>query len=458
MNTFDTFSTHYDHEEKTPLRRFLENIDWLLVAAVVLVVMIGLTSVYSATLHYGNPGKFILTQSTAVLLGFVGMVLLVTFNYQYFRSLFPLVYGGSLLLLVSVLLGGTTVRGTRGWFHLGLFSFQPVEVAKIAFVLALAAYLDSRWRESKRWTTFLFSLGILFGQLFLIMMQPDFSSTLSYFPVALVLLFVAGVEPLYLAGIILYGMLAAGIPLMATFFKLQPNLLDAHPLLQYFVVLSRGGMRAIIILACVTAALFFIWWLLTKLRFVVPILYPIALSVIIIFGSVSSVAVNKSLKEYQRKRLIVFLDPEIDPLGSAYNIIQSRIAIGSGQMLGRGLFQGTQSQLGFLPEQHTDFIFAVIGEETGFMVSQLTILLYFMIVWRGMIVAREARDRFGSLVATGISTMFAFYALINIGMVMGMMPATGLPLPLLSYGGSSMVTALWSIGLLLSIHVRRFTH
>lgn len=459
MHTFDTLANQHPLEEKTLLRRFFENLDWPLMISVVLIVLIGLITVYSATLHYGNPGKFIITQTMATVMGFVGLLLLTSFNYQYYRSILPIIYGASLLLLMSVLVAGTTIRGTKGWFHLGLFSFQPVEVAKLAFIVTMAGYLDSRWRETKRWSTLAGALVILFGQLLLIMMQPDFSSTLSYFPVALVLMFVAGVEPLYLLGIMLYGMLAAGIPLMATFFKLQPDLLEAHPLLNYFVAAARGnGSHAIVILVSIIGALFLLWWFLKQLRFNVSILYPLGLSVILILGSVSSVAVNKSLKEYQRKRLIVFLDPNIDPLGSAYNIIQSRIAIGSGRLVGKGLFQGTQSQLGFLPEQHTDFIFSVIGEETGYAVSQLTILLYFMVVWRGMIVAREARDRFGSLVAVGVSTMFAFYALINIGMVMGMMPATGLPLPLLSYGGSSMVSALWAIGLLFSVHVRRFTH
>jgi rod shape determining protein RodA len=145
-------------------------------------------------------------------------------------------------------------------------------------------------------------------------------------------------------------------------------------------------------------------------------------------------------------------------LGSGYNIIQSKIAIGSGRLLGKGLFAGTQSQLGFLPEQHTDFIFSVVGEEMGYAISELTLMFYFLLVWRSLIVAREARDRFGSLVATGIGTMFAFYGIINIGMVMGIMPAAGLPLPLLSYGGSSMVSSLWAIGILLSINIRRFTN
>jgi rod shape determining protein RodA len=276
--------------------------------------------------------------------------------------------------------------------------------------------------------------------------------------VTLVLLFIAGVEPLYLFGIVLFGMLATGIPLMATFFRLQPELLATHKILYYFVLATKGGLPAIMTLTSIVAGIFVLWWLFSNLRARIPLIYPVALSLIIVFGSLSSVVVQKSMKEYQRKRLIVFLNPEIDPLGSGYNIIQSKIAIGSGRLLGKGLFSGTQSQLGFLPEQHTDFIFSVVGEEMGFVVSELTLIFYFLLVWRSLIVAREARDRFGSLVATGIGTMFAFYGIINIGMVMGFMPAAGLPLPLLSYGGSSMVSSLWAIGILLSINIRRFTN
>ncbi|MBN1823773.1 MAG: rod shape-determining protein RodA, partial [Endomicrobiales bacterium] len=269
---------------------------------------------------------------------------------------------------------------------------------------------------------------------------------------------IAGTAPLYLFGVMLFGALAAGIPLMATFFKLQPKLIAANMLVKYFVIASKGGIPALAVLCAVVVAVFVLWWFIRKLRVNVPLIIPAVLSLIIVFGSVSSFVVQKSLKEYQRKRLIVFLNPEIDPLGSGYNIIQSKIAIGSGLFLGKGLFQGTQTQLGFLPEQHTDFVFAVIGEETGYVFSQLILLFYFIIVWRSMVVARESRDRYGSLVATGIATMFAFYAVINIGMVMGLMPATGLPLPFLSYGGSSMVSSFWALGILFSIHMRRFTH
>ncbi|HWR41193.1 MAG TPA: rod shape-determining protein RodA [Patescibacteria group bacterium] len=161
------------------------------------------------------------------------------------------------------------------------------------------------------------------------------------------------------------------------------------------------------------------------------------------------------LKDYQKKRLTVFIDPNIDPLGSGYHIIQSKIAIGSGMLFGKGLFAGTQSQLNFLPENHTDFIFAVIGEELGFVGATLILLLYLVLLYRCIKVAGAARDNFGSLLATGITSMLAFHLLVNVGMTAGIMPVTGIPLPLMSYGVSSLTTNLVSIGILLNIYMRR---
>lgn len=161
------------------------------------------------------------------------------------------------------------------------------------------------------------------------------------------------------------------------------------------------------------------------------------------------------LKDYQKMRLTVFLDPNVDPLGSGYHIIQSKIAIGSGMLTGKGLFAGTQSQLNFLPENHTDFIFAVIGEEVGFIGSVLVLLLYFVLLYRGLKIAGEARDNFGTLMAAGITSMIAFHLLVNVGMTAGIMPVTGIPLPLMSYGVSSLTSNMISLGLLLNIYMRR---
>ena len=161
------------------------------------------------------------------------------------------------------------------------------------------------------------------------------------------------------------------------------------------------------------------------------------------------------LKDYQKMRITVFLDPNVDPLGSGYHIIQSKIAIGSGMLLGKGLFNGTQSQLNFLPENHTDFIFAVVGEELGFVGAALLLFLYFIVLWRGIRIAQEASDTFGMLLAVGITSMLAFHVLINVGMTMGIMPVTGIPLPLMSYGVSSLTTNIMAIAILLNIHMKK---
>lgn len=161
------------------------------------------------------------------------------------------------------------------------------------------------------------------------------------------------------------------------------------------------------------------------------------------------------LKDYQKNRIRVFLDPELDPFGSGYHVIQSKIAIGSGGLLGKGWLQGTQSQLNFLPENHTDFIFAVGGEEFGFVGTAFIILLYLIIIWRGIAIALDADDDFGTLLAVGVTSMFMFHIMVNIGMTSGIMPVTGVPLPFLSYGVSSLTTNLMLVALLLNVKLRQ---
>lgn len=161
------------------------------------------------------------------------------------------------------------------------------------------------------------------------------------------------------------------------------------------------------------------------------------------------------LKDYQIKRLVVFINPDIDPLGAGYNLLQSKIAIGSGRLAGKGLFSGTQTNLNFLPTRHTDFIFSVVGEELGFLGAALLLGLFSLVVWRGIRVAALSRNLFGALVAIGVITMWAFQILVNVGMTMGIMPITGIPLPFVSYGGSAMLANLLSAGLLFNIYAHR---
>ena len=174
-----------------------------------------------------------------------------------------------------------------------------------------------------------------------------------------------------------------------------------------------------------------------------------------LLGGLSLPLVWEVLHEYQRNRIRVFLNPELDPFGAGYHVIQSKIAIGSGLLLGKGWLQGTQSQLNFLPENHTDFIFAVAGEEFGFAGCFLILLLYLVIIWRGMSIALNAEDDFGTLLAVGITGMFFFQVLVNVGMTIGIMPVTGIPLPFLSYGVSSLTTNMLLAGILLNINIQR---
>ena len=176
--------------------------------------------------------------------------------------------------------------------------------------------------------------------------------------------------------------------------------------------------------------------------------------VMVLVGSIP--AVWPFLKEYQRQRVRIFLDPERDPLGAGYHIIQSKIAVGSGQFWGKGFLQGTQSQLHFLPEQHTDFVFSVFAEEWGFVGSAILVLLYLGLSLWGLLIARSCKERFGQLLALGVTSLLFWQVFINLCMVTGLMPVVGIPLPLFSYGGSSLITTMLALGLLLNLRMRRF--
>ena len=175
-------------------------------------------------------------------------------------------------------------------------------------------------------------------------------------------------------------------------------------------------------------------------------------------GLLFSVIIHNYLKVYQKRRILVFLNPDLDPLGSGYNIIQSKIAAGSGGFFGKGFLNGSQAQLGFLPEKTSDFIFSVVAEEWGFVGSLLIIVLLAVIIFRGIQIALESKDKFGALVASGITSIFFYHIIINIGMAIGIMPVTGLPLCFISYGGSNLIMSMVAIGILINIRMRKFVH
>jgi len=432
--------------------RFFRGADGWLLFSVAALLVIGCFAVYSASFHYGISSKYITVQAAAILIGVFLMLTIVQINYRYYKDFDTAVYIISIILLIAVLVLGKKVNGARRWIDFGPLSFQPVEIAKLLYILVFASFLDKHWKKVKKPMILIGSFLLLMGHFILIMAQPGFSSTLSYFLVTLVLLYVAGAEFFYILCVGLFCVLSVGIPVGIEILKFN----DLSPHMTLFVAALQTNAWYILAPAGVVIFLMFaVWWFLWKLRTRVSIMFPILLSLVILFGSLASVSVEKNLKDYQRKRIVVFLYPESDSRGTGYNVVQSKIAMGSGKLTGKGFLKGSQTQLGFLPEQHTDFIFSVIGEEGGWVFSQLVILLYFIFVWRALVIAREARDRYGSYIALGIASMFTFYAVINIAMVTGLMPVAGVPLLFLSYGGSSIVSSLCAVGVLISINSRR---
>ena len=269
------------------------------------------------------------------------------------------------------------------------------------------------------------------------------------------MLFAAGANISHLAIIFGYSFISGLFPVLWTLVNMNPEMLD-NPLVRYFFSLSNFGWNAVFFISGTGVIAYLLWLLSVKLYSNISGVYFAGAAVVIALGFLSGVMVKHQMKEYQQKRLEVFLSPETDPRGAGYNLLQARVAIGSGGILGRGIFSGTQSRLGFVPERHTDFILAVIGEEMGFLGMSLVVGLYVIVLRRIMLAARLARDRFGYLVNCGIFGMFMIYFFINFGMLLGFMPVAGVPLPLLSYGGSNMMATLIAVGVVQSIYARRY--
>lgn len=366
-------------KKRLSLRNFIQRFDFILTLTTLGLVALGVVLIFSATNADPIRQTDAYRQISWIIIGFVALAVAAAINYQKIRNYTIPIYILNLILLLSVIIGGQSVRGTRAWIPLGFFRLQPSEFAKVALIITLAAFLAERKGDISRFRDLALSFFHLALPLLLVLAQPDLGTALVFLAIWLGMLLVGGVKIRHYILIILLGILAIA-------------------LIVHFQV----------------------------------------------------------LKDYQMKRLLVFLNPDLDPLGAGYNLRQSKIAIGSGQLSGKGLFLGTQTRLNFIPEHHTDFIFSVLGEELGFIGTAAFLILYFILLSRGIRIASTARDLFGALLAVGIVSMLLFQVLVNVGMTIGIMPITGLPLPLASYGGSSMVSSLIAIGLLLSISLRRF--
>lgn len=400
-----------------------DKFDFGLFIPVMLLITIGLMAIYSSTFNHpvasGNFEKQMIWAIVAVLIFFIAFSL-PTNSFRYAAS--P-VYFLSVILLIAVLVMGRKVSGAQSWFHLGPVGFQPSEIAKIGTILALAAFLSRRNADIDSFLDIIFALVIGFVPVGLILLEPDLGTSIVFIGMILTLIFWKGIS-----------------------------------LFSLFVVLSPGFVAV--------AALFGFYYFISAMVLIVITLFLFKKD---IFFSGSIFALNLGagffadyvysiLSPHQQKRIQSFMDPMADPLGSGYNAIQSKVAIGSGGLFGKGFTQGNQTQLQFIPEQWTDFIYCVIGEEFGFFGSIFVITLFLFLFIRLLKIASAAKDEFLSLVLIGILSVYFIHFLINIGMTVGILPVIGIPLPFVSYGGSSLLVNFFMLGIAANIYRTRKDH
>lgn len=393
----------------------------LLVSALALAG-VGILAVYSAT-QTDQAGFDVIwrKQLVSLTIGLAAMVAAVIVPYRYLEAFAWPIYGLSLILLVVVLLGPKHMN-THRWIQVGGQMFQPSEIAKMAAVLALAKLIYRKDMGQAGFLGILLPAAIVVAPLVLVLVEPDLGTSLSFGALFIAMIF------------------WQGYPVKNILYLLSPVL----SMVAVFSMPSWIGFMILLLLS--------FWFFRMKFKYASWIF---VLNTVI--GSITPL-LWQGLKDYQRMRIMIFLNPGIDPRGAGWHVLQSKIAVGSGGFWGQGFLEGTQKKLSFLPEQHTDFIFAAFGEEFGFVGCLLLLLLFFWLVYRGIVIARQARNRFAGLAAVGILSILGYHVILNIGMALGILPVTGIPLPFLSYGGSALITNLAMIGLLLNIGLRRYEY
>lgn len=357
------------------LEKKFKGYDAILLSITLCCVVFGILAIKSAVKTYdGGSASFVIIQSVAAIAGFFAMAIVSKIDYRKYDRFTKLIYVICTLFLIAVLIFGTGREdtGSKSWIRFGPIGIQPSEIVKIGFIITFSNAVSKCGDELNKFKNIVKLIFHALTFIFLIMLQPDFGTTMVFIIVFAGILFAAKISWKYIVGT---GILVS----------------SAIPILWQF------------------------------------------------------------LAEYQKNRIRVLFNPESDPLNAGYHVMQSKIAIGSGGFIGKGIGQGTQTQLGYLPAKHTDFIYSVIGEEMGFIGCLLVAVLLFSLVIRCIYIAKNSEDKFGSYICIGVACMFLAHTFENIGMCVGLMPVTGIPLPFFSYGGSSILTNLIAVGLVCSV-------
>ncbi|MEN9958036.1 MAG: hypothetical protein RLZZ474_280 [Bacteroidota bacterium] len=412
-------------------------LDWWSVGLYALFVLMGWMSIYSAVynpeaplglfdaaFYTSNAGKQLIWIGTS----FVLIMFIFALDFRFFESFAPVIYGLFIFLLILVPFLGVTINGSHSWFKIGTVTIQPAEFAKTATALLLAKYLNdpqvSLTRFRNQWKAAL----IMFVPILLIVGSNETGSAL-VFVSFIILLYREGLPGEY------PSLLLGGIFLFVSALILKP-------LTIFLLLVILAGMLVLLM------PIYLQRMYQTYLKI------ALGISVIMSLAMLVEWVVNNVLKEHQRNRIKVLLDPDFDPRGLGYQVTQSKIAIGSGGFWGKGYLGGTQTKFDFVPEQSTDFIFCTIGEEFGFVGVAGIVILFMVFLWRLMYLADLQRSRFARAYGFGVVGILFFHFLVNIGMTIGLMPIMGIPLPFFSYGGSS----LWSFTILLFIFLKLDSH
>lgn len=439
-------------KRKIEIGKTFSRIDYLLLLAVFFLMFLGVAFIYSSGISSVgiNTSNEYLKQLVRIISGLFILAFFSIYDIQRVKPFTLMIYITLIVVLVITRFKGVTVNGARSWLYVGSLGLQPSEFAKITTILFLGKYLDDNRKEVQSLKVFLTSLLIIMVPFGLILIQPDMGTASVYIPIYLAMIFMAGCDPKH----ILYLMLVGTLTLI---FTMLPGweeyiLQSKNP---FVTVLTDSGLLIYLIGSLLfSIVLSIIGLFYFKKEYFYWVIY--AFSIIIIALAFSYVARTYVLKGYQIMRLIVFMEPEVDPLNFGWNIIQAKTAVGSGGFMGKGFLQGTQSHYQFLPEQSTDFIFSILSEELGFVGAILIFGSFAIIMIRGALILTHSKDHYSVLIGAGVIGMIFFHVVLNIGMNIGLMPITGIPLLFVSYGGSSLWTALAGIGILQGIYQRRY--
>jgi rod shape determining protein RodA len=378
--------------------------------------MIGILMLYSST---GGSPPIHRAQLVWLIPGTLAFLVAAALPCRFYESVSLPAYFVSLVLLVAVLLLGVGKGGEHRWFDLGPMRFQPSEFAKLALIFGLASLMCTRRRSGTGLSSLSIPLAMVLTPAALVLVEPDLGTAVLLCLVLAPMLFWAGTEPKYLV-------------------------LLALPILS--IIMSFHWVAWALFIVAAALYLYNVRALLADKL--------VVLGLCVFMGQISSV-LWRALKPYQKERILAFISPETDPLGAGYQIVQSKIALGSGGFTGKGFMMGTQKGLEFLPEKHTDFIFSVLGEELGFIGCMSVLFLFTIVFLRALKIARESRNPFASLASVGIVSMLGFQVIINVAVSAGLVPVTGMTLPFISYGGSSLVTYMAAVGILVGFSMRK---